>query len=50
MSSSTTETPIVRAETVTITGDAISVELSDGRSHGTRVSCTVRLKSSRTGG
>ncbi len=32
MSSSTTETPVVRAETVTITGDAITVELSDGRS------------------
>ena len=32
MSSSTTETPVVRAETVAITGDAISVELSDGRS------------------
>lgn len=32
MSSSTTETPVVRVETVTITGDAISVELSDGRS------------------
>ena len=32
MSSPTTETPIVRAETVTITGDAITVELSDGRS------------------
>ena len=32
MSSSTTETPIVRAETVTITGDAVTVELSDGRS------------------
>jgi hypothetical protein len=32
MSTSTTETPVVRAETVTITGDAITVELSDGRS------------------
>jgi hypothetical protein len=32
MSSSTAETPIVRAETVTITGDEIAVELSDGRS------------------
>jgi Protein of unknown function (DUF2442) len=32
MSSSTTETPVVRAETVTITGDAITAELSDGRS------------------
>jgi Protein of unknown function (DUF2442) len=32
MSSSTTETSIVRAETVTITGDVIAVELSDGRS------------------
>jgi hypothetical protein len=32
MSSSTTETPVVRAETVTITGDEIAVELSDGRS------------------
>ncbi|HET7479375.1 MAG TPA: DUF2442 domain-containing protein [Rubrobacteraceae bacterium] len=32
MSSSTTETSVVRAETVTITGDALTVELSDGRS------------------
>ena len=32
MSSSTTETPIVRAETVTITGDTVTAELSDGRS------------------
>jgi hypothetical protein len=32
MSSSTTETPVVRAETVTISGDAITAELSDGRS------------------
>src|SRR5215211_6396004 len=32
MSSSTTETPVVRAETVTITGDEITAELSDGRS------------------
>ncbi|CAN5644627.1 DUF2442 domain-containing protein [soil metagenome] len=32
MSSSTTETAVVRAETVVITDDAISVELSDGRS------------------
>lgn len=32
MSSSTTETPLVRAETVTITDDALTVELSDGRS------------------
>jgi hypothetical protein len=32
MSSSTTETPVVQAETVTITGDEIAVELSDGRS------------------
>ena len=32
MSSSTTETSIVRAETVTINGDVIAVELSDGRS------------------
>lgn len=32
MSSSTTETPVVRAETVVITDDAISVDLSDGRS------------------
>lgn len=32
MSSSTTETPVVRAETVTVTGDALTVELSDGRS------------------
>ena len=32
MSSSTTETPVVRAETVTVTEDALSVELSDGRS------------------
>ncbi|MGH3145839.1 MAG: DUF2442 domain-containing protein [Rubrobacter sp.] len=32
MSSSTTETPIVRAETVTVTGNALTVELSDGRS------------------
>lgn len=32
MSSSTTEIPVVRAETVTITGDTIMAELSDGRS------------------
>lgn len=32
MGSSANETPTVRAETVTITGDAITVELSDGRS------------------
>jgi hypothetical protein len=32
MSSSTTETSVVRAETVTIGGDAITAELSDGRS------------------
>jgi hypothetical protein len=32
MSSSTTETPVVRAETITISGDAITAELSDGRS------------------
>lgn len=32
MSSSTTETPVVRAETVTISGGAITAELSDGRS------------------
>jgi hypothetical protein len=32
MSSLPTETPVVRAETVTITGDTITVELSDGRS------------------
>ena len=32
MSSSTTKTPIVPAETVTVTGDVITVELSDGRS------------------
>lgn len=32
MSSSTTEIPVVRAETVTVTEDALSVELSDGRS------------------
>ncbi len=32
MGSSTTETPVVRAETVIISGDAITVELSDGRS------------------
>jgi hypothetical protein len=32
MSSSTTETPVVRAETVTVTDDALTVELSDGRS------------------
>ncbi len=32
MSSSTTEIPVVRAETVTITGDAVTAELSDGRS------------------
>jgi hypothetical protein len=32
MSSSTTEIPIIRAETVTITGDAVTAELSDGRS------------------
>jgi len=31
MSSSTTETPVVRAETVTVTEDALFVELSDGR-------------------
>lgn len=32
MSSSTTETPIVRAEDVTITDDSLAIELSDGRS------------------
>lgn len=32
MSSSTTETSVVRAEIVTVTGDALIVELSDGRS------------------
>lgn len=32
MSSSTTETFVVRAASVTITGDALVVELSDGRS------------------
>ena len=32
MSSSTTETPVVRAETVIISEDAITAELSDGRS------------------
>jgi hypothetical protein len=32
MSPSTTETPVVRAETVTVTDDALTVELSDGRS------------------
>lgn len=32
MSSSTTETPVARAETVTITDDTITAELSDGRS------------------
>lgn len=32
MSFSPTETPVVRAEDMTITGDALSVELSDGRS------------------
>lgn len=32
MSSSTTETPLMRAETVTITDDAITAELSDERS------------------
>jgi len=32
MSSSTTETPVVRAETVIISDDAITAELSDGRS------------------
>ena len=32
MSSSTTETPIVRAEDVTITDDSLAVGLSDGRS------------------
>lgn len=31
MSSSTTETSIARAETVTISDDALTVELSDGR-------------------
>lgn len=31
MSSSTTETSVARAETVTISDDAITVELSDGR-------------------
>ncbi|MBA2345082.1 MAG: DUF2442 domain-containing protein [Rubrobacter sp.] len=31
MSSSTTETPVFRADTVTVTGDALTVELSDGR-------------------
>jgi hypothetical protein len=32
MSSSTTETSVVRAETVAITDDTITAELSDGRS------------------
>jgi hypothetical protein len=32
MSFSPTETPVVRAEDVTIAGDALAVELSDGRS------------------
>lgn len=32
MSFSPTETPVVRAEDVTITDDALAVELSDGRS------------------
>jgi Protein of unknown function (DUF2442) len=32
MRSSTTETSTVRAETVTVTDDALTVELSDGRS------------------
>jgi hypothetical protein len=32
MSSSTTETPIVRAEAVTVTDHAVTVELSDARS------------------
>jgi hypothetical protein len=32
MSSSTTETPVVRAETVNITGDTVTAELSDGHS------------------
>ncbi|MEJ7873046.1 MAG: DUF2442 domain-containing protein [Rubrobacteraceae bacterium] len=32
MSSSITETPVVRAEAVTVTEDTLSVELSDGRS------------------
>jgi hypothetical protein len=32
MSSSTTETSVVRAENVAITGDMITAELSDGRS------------------
>jgi hypothetical protein len=31
MSSSTTETSVARAETVTISDDAVTVELSDGR-------------------
>jgi hypothetical protein len=43
MSSSTTETPIVRAETVTITGDASSVELSDGRSISAPLAWYARL-------
>jgi hypothetical protein len=32
MSTSTTETPVVCAETLTVSGDAITVEPSDGRS------------------
>lgn len=32
MSSSTTEIPVARAEDVRVTGDALAVELSDGRS------------------
>lgn len=32
MSSSTTETNVVRAQDVTVTADALTVELSDGRS------------------
>lgn len=54
MSSSTTRIPAVRAEAVTVTEDALTVELSAGRSISvplacTHASCMGRPRSARTG-
>jgi hypothetical protein len=43
MSSSTTETPVVRAETVAITGDMVTAELSEGRSISVPLAWNPRL-------
>ena len=43
MRSSTTETPLVRAETVIITDDTITAELSDGRSISVPLAWYARL-------